>query len=184
MCSPERGGPRRARETCSTPPPLLLRPRNLPWPPLSFPGRTISTFALASRFLHLFNADPLVTVSSTNTRPLTSRVPRKLKNLGDRLRARSSTILSFRWNSTRSGRAHRLCVISFPQCLSSCFSTGSLAEVWVTKGENFHERRDIKGRGQFGVRIHPEAKVSVVLEESKTAAEFEEQLQNMGPMWA
>jgi hypothetical protein len=84
--------PRRARETCSTPPPLLLRPRNLPWPPLSFPGRTTPRFALASRFLHLFNADPPVTVSSTNTRPLTSRFPRG----------------SLRTWATDCGHAHRL----------------------------------------------------------------------------
>ena len=43
------------------------------------------------------------------------------------------------------------------------------------KGENFHERIDIKGRGRFGIRIYPEAKVSVVLKEGKTVAELEKQ---------
>jgi large subunit ribosomal protein L22 len=86
----------------------------------------------------------------------------------------------------------------------SCFSTGSLAEAWVTKGENFHKRIDIKGRGRFGVKIHPEAKMSVVLKEGKTVAELKKQaesrklrrivsagyvredmpLRNMGPMWS
>jgi large subunit ribosomal protein L22 len=42
----------------------------------------------------------------------------------------------------------------------------------VTKGKNFHERIDIKGRGRFDVRIHPEAKVSVVLKEGKTVDEL------------
>ena len=78
------------------------------------------------------------------------------------------------------------------------------AEAWVTKGENFHKRLDIKGRGRHGVRIHPEAKMSVVLREGKTVAERKKQaedrklkrivsagyvredvpLRNMGPMWS
>ena len=85
-----------------------------------------------------------------------------------------------------------------------CFSTRFLAEAWVTKGENFHKRIDIKGRGRFGVKIHPEAKMSVVLREGKTVAELKKQaedrklkrivsagyvredvpLRNMGPMWS
>ena len=40
----------------------------------------------------------------------------------------------------------------------------------MTKGENFHKRIGIKGRGRFGVEIHPEAEVSVVLKEGKTVA--------------
>jgi len=83
-------------------------------------------------------------------------------------------------------------------------STRSLAEAWVTKGENFHKRIDIKGRGRFGVKIHPEAKMSVVLKEGKTVAELKKRaedrklkrivsagyvredvpLRNMGPMWS
>ena len=90
--------------------------------------------------------------------------------------------------------------------LQTCvaFSTCFLAEAWVTKGENFHKRIDIKGRGRFGVKIHPEAKMSVVLREGKTVAELKKQaedrklkrivsagyvredvpLRNMGPMWS
>jgi len=78
------------------------------------------------------------------------------------------------------------------------------AEAWVTKGKNFHKRIDIKGRGRFGVKIHPEAKMSVVLREGKTVDELKKQaedrklkrivsagyvredvpLRNMGPMWS
>jgi large subunit ribosomal protein L22 len=74
----------------------------------------------------------------------------------------------------------------------------------VTKGENFHERIDIKGRGQFGVGIHPDSKMSVVLKEGNTVAELEKQaegrklrrmisagyvregvpLRNMGSIWS
>ena len=83
-------------------------------------------------------------------------------------------------------------------------STHFLAEAWVTKGKNFHKRIDIKGRGRFGVKVHPEAKMSVVLREGKTVAELKKQaedrklkriasagyvredvpLRNMGPMWS
>jgi len=79
-----------------------------------------------------------------------------------------------------------------------------VSQAWVTKGENFHKRIDIKGRGRMGIKIHPEAKMSVVLREGKTVAELKKQaedrklkrivsagyvresvpLRNMGPMWA
>ena len=50
-----------------------------------------------SRFLHLSGADPPATIFSTNTLRPTSRSPRgNLINLGDRLRASPSTMLSFR----------------------------------------------------------------------------------------
>ncbi|KAF9780192.1 ribosomal protein L22 [Thelephora terrestris] len=79
-----------------------------------------------------------------------------------------------------------------------------VSEAWVTKGENFHKRIDIKGRGRMGVKVHPEAKMSVVLKEGKTVAELKKQaedrklkrifsagyvredvpLRNAGPMWS
>jgi len=96
--------------------------------------------------------------------------------------------------------------MSFPflEIRRPCLSTYLLAEAWVTKGENFHKRIDIKGRGRFGVKIHPEAKMSVVLREGKTVVELKKQaedrklkrivsagyvredvpLRNMGPMWS
>ena len=84
------------------------------------------------------------------------------------------------------------------------FQPSVSAEAWVTKGENFHKRLDIKGRGRMGVKVHPEAKMSVVLKEGKTVIERKKQvedrklkrivaagyvredvpLRNMGPMWA
>jgi len=94
--------------------------------------------------------------------------------------------------------------LSFLEIYVLCVSTCFLAEAWVTKGENFHKRIDIKGRGRFGVKIHPEARMSVVLREGKTVAELKKQaedrklkrivsagyvredvpLRNMGPMWS
>lgn len=92
-----------------------------------------------------------------------------------------------------------LCIV-----LLNLFLFFNLAEAWVTKGENFHKRIDIKGRGRFGIKYHPEAKMSVVLREGKTVAELKKQaedrklrrivsagyaredvpLRNMGPMWS
>lgn len=74
----------------------------------------------------------------------------------------------------------------------------------MTKGPNFLKRIDIKGRGRHGVKIHPEAKLTVVLKEGKTMAELKQKaearklkrivgpgyvredvpLRNMGPMWS
>jgi len=79
-----------------------------------------------------------------------------------------------------------------------------VAEAWVTKGPNFHKRLDIKGRGRHGIKVHPEAKLSVVLKEGKTLAELKQKaearklkkivsagyvredvpLRNMGPLWS
>jgi hypothetical protein len=45
------------------------------------------------------------------------------------------------------------------------------------KSENFHKRIDIKGRERFGVEIHPEAKIFIVLKEGKAMAELRKQVE-------
>jgi large subunit ribosomal protein L22 len=42
------------------------------------------------------------------------------------------------------------------------------AEAWVTKGPRTHKRLDIKGRGKHGIRVHPDARLHVVLKEGAT----------------
>jgi len=79
-----------------------------------------------------------------------------------------------------------------------------IAEAWVTKGPNVHKRIDIKGRGRFGIKQHPDARMHVILKEGKTKAELMEKerarklkrivsaglvredvpLRNPGPHWA
>jgi large subunit ribosomal protein L22 len=74
----------------------------------------------------------------------------------------------------------------------------------VTKGSNFLKRIDYRARGRFGIKIHPEAKMTVVLKEGKTIVELKQKaeerklrkivsagyvredvpLRNMGPMWS
>lgn len=50
-----------------------------------------------------------------------------------------------------------------------------VAESWVSKGPNVHKRIDIKGRGRFGIKHHPDSKMSVILKEGKTRAELMEE---------
>ncbi|KAH8105957.1 mitochondrial 50S ribosomal protein L22 [Cristinia sonorae] len=77
-------------------------------------------------------------------------------------------------------------------------------EAWVTKGPNVLKRIEPKGRGRFGVRVHPDSRLSVVLREGKTKAELAREerarklkrivssgitredvpLRNPGPAWA
>ncbi|KAJ8522947.1 hypothetical protein ONZ45_g456 [Pleurotus djamor] len=46
-----------------------------------------------------------------------------------------------------------------------------VAEAWVTKGPRQHKRMEPKGRAHYGVRIHPDSRLHVVLKEGKTLAE-------------
>jgi len=50
-----------------------------------------------------------------------------------------------------------------------------IAESWVSKGPNVHKRIDIKGRGRYGIKQHPDSKLSVVLKEGRTRAELMEE---------
>jgi len=79
-----------------------------------------------------------------------------------------------------------------------------VGEAWVTKGPNTHKRIEPKGRGRFGIRVHPDSRLSVILKEGKTKAELAREerarklrrivsagivredvpLRNPGPAWA
>ena len=78
------------------------------------------------------------------------------------------------------------------------------AESWVTKGPRQIKRLEPRGRGKFGIRVHPDSKINVVLREGKTRAQLAEEerarklrkivsagyvredvpLRNIGPGWA
>ncbi|KAL4241933.1 universal ribosomal protein uL22 family protein [Abortiporus biennis] len=47
-----------------------------------------------------------------------------------------------------------------------------VVESWVTKGPRVHKRLEPRGRGHYGIRQHPDAKLHVVLKEGKTRAEL------------
>ena len=48
------------------------------------------------------------------------------------------------------------------------------AESWVTKGPKQLKRMEPRGRGHFGVRVHPDSRLHVILKEGKTVAELKE----------
>ncbi|OAX43502.1 ribosomal protein L22 [Rhizopogon vinicolor AM-OR11-026] len=43
-----------------------------------------------------------------------------------------------------------------------------VAEAWVTKGPKQLKRLEPRGRGKFGIRVHPDSRMHVVLREGKT----------------
>ena len=45
----------------------------------------------------------------------------------------------------------------------------------MTKGPRQHKRLEPRGRGKFGIRVHPESRMSVVLKEGKTRLELLEE---------
>jgi large subunit ribosomal protein L22 len=83
-------------------------------------------------------------------------------------------------------------------------SSRHIAESWVTKGPKSAKRFEPRGRGHFGIRVHPDARMHVVLREGKTPEEQAKEararklkrivsaglvredkpLRNPGPMWA
>ncbi|KAJ3488692.1 hypothetical protein NLI96_g2661 [Meripilus lineatus] len=79
-----------------------------------------------------------------------------------------------------------------------------IAESWVTKGPKVHARFEPRGRGHYGIRHHPDARLHVLLKEGKTRAQLLQEekarklkrivsagmvredvpLRNPGPAWA
>ena len=57
-------------------------------------------------------------------------------------------------------------------CVDDTYDT---AEAWVTKGPKCIKRLEPRGRGHFGVRVHPDSRLSVVLKEGKTVAEVKQE---------
>ncbi|OCH92877.1 ribosomal protein L22 [Obba rivulosa] len=50
-----------------------------------------------------------------------------------------------------------------------------VAEAWVTKGPKVQKRLDIRARGKYGIREHPDSRLHVVLKEGKTRAQLLEE---------
>lgn len=86
--------------------------------------------------------------------------------------------------------------------MAHVFST--VAESWVTKGPKSLKRFEPRGRGHFGIRVHPDSRLNVVLKEGKTFEQRRDEdrtrklkrivsagltredkpLRNTGPMWS
>lgn len=60
-----------------------------------------------------------------------------------------------------------LCFIGFTDYISLIL----IAESWVTKGPNTHKRLEPRGRAHYGIRVHPDSRMTVILREGKTFVE-------------
>ncbi|EIW76105.1 ribosomal protein L22 [Coniophora puteana RWD-64-598 SS2] len=48
-----------------------------------------------------------------------------------------------------------------------------VAQAWVTKGPRTLKRLEPKGRGKYGIRVHPDSRMHVILEKGRTAEEIQ-----------
>lgn len=61
-----------------------------------------------------------------------------------------------------------LCFSPSPEIIYDDLSSDFPAESWVTKGPNSLKRLEPRGRAHFGIRVHPDSRMTVVLREGKT----------------
>lgn len=54
-----------------------------------------------------------------------------------------------------------------------------IAEAWVTKGPKQLKRLEPRGRGKFGIRVHPDSRLNVVLRPGKTFEQLQEEKRKM-----
>lgn len=60
----------------------------------------------------------------------------------------------------------------FSRCPDVWFVLFCSAEAWVTKGPRQYKRMEPRGRCKFGIRVHPDSRLSVVLKEGRTRQEL------------
>ncbi|KAI0005074.1 ribosomal protein L22/L17 [Russula compacta] len=102
---------------------------------------------------------------------------RKLNKLGRQLSGKpiDSAILQMTFSEKRaSKRIRNMLVIAKSHATLKGIDARKMvvAEAWVTKGPKTYKRLEIKGRGKYGFRVHPDARLSVVLKEGKTRREL------------
>jgi large subunit ribosomal protein L22 len=54
-----------------------------------------------------------------------------------------------------------------------------IAEAWVTKGPKQLKRLEPRGRGKFGIRVHPDSRLNVVLRPGKTFEQLQGEKRKM-----
>jgi len=105
---------------------------------------------------------------------------RKLNKLGRQISGNpiDSAILQMTFSEKRVGkRIRNMLVVAKSHATLKGIDPRKMvvAEAWVTKGPRQHKRLEIKGRGKLGIRVHPDARLSVVLKEGKTRRELLEE---------
>ncbi|KAH0839757.1 ribosomal protein L22/L17 [Lanmaoa asiatica] len=54
-----------------------------------------------------------------------------------------------------------------------------VSEAWVTKGPKQLKRLEPRGRGKFGIRVHPDSRLNVILRPGKTFEQLQEEKRKM-----
>ncbi|KAN0097620.1 Ribosomal protein L22/L17 [Tylopilus felleus] len=54
-----------------------------------------------------------------------------------------------------------------------------VSEAWVTKGPKQLKRLEPRGRGKFGIRVHPDSRLNVILRPGKTFEQLQEEKRRM-----
>ncbi|KAH9077110.1 ribosomal protein L22/L17 [Lactarius deliciosus] len=105
---------------------------------------------------------------------------RKLNKLGRQISGKpiDSAILQMTFSEKRaSKRIRNMLVIAKSHAALKGIDTRKMvvSEAWVTKGPRSHKRMEIKGRCKYGIRVHPDSRMSVVLKEGKARAQLLEE---------
>ncbi|KZT60725.1 ribosomal protein L22, partial [Calocera cornea HHB12733] len=104
---------------------------------------------------------------------------RKLNKLANQIGGKpiDSAILQMQFSAKRAAsRIKSLLALGRNQAADRGMRTERMvvAEAWVNKGPKLM-RMDIRGRGRFGIKHHPSARMHIVLKEGKTRAEKKEE---------
>ncbi|KAI0254752.1 ribosomal protein L22/L17 [Lactifluus subvellereus] len=105
---------------------------------------------------------------------------RKLNKLGRQISGKpiDSAILQMTFSEKRvSNRIRNMLVVAKSHAILKGIDTKKMvvAEAWVTKGPRSLKRLEPRGRGKHGIRVHPDARLSVMLREGKTRAQLLEE---------
>lgn len=102
---------------------------------------------------------------------------RKLNKLGRQISGKpvDSAILQMTFSEKRaSKRIRNMLVIAKSHASLKGIDPRKMvvSEAWVTKGPRSHKRLETRGRCKFGIRVHPDSRMSVILKEGKTRAQL------------
>ncbi|KAI0268195.1 mitochondrial 50S ribosomal protein L22 [Gloeopeniophorella convolvens] len=105
---------------------------------------------------------------------------RKLNKIGRQISGKpiDSAILQMTFSEKRaSKRIRNMLVIAKSHAALKGIDPKKMvvSEAWVTKGPRSLKRMEIKGRSKYGIRVHPDSRMSVVLKEGKTRVQLLEE---------
>ncbi|KAI0036720.1 ribosomal protein L22/L17, partial [Vararia minispora EC-137] len=98
---------------------------------------------------------------------------RKLNKLGRQIAGKpvDMAIMQMQFSEKRaSKRIRSMLVVGKQHAIRKGIDPAKMivSEAWVGKGARSLKRVDIKARGRIGIKVHPEARMSVIFKEGKT----------------